>query len=130
MHTAETAAAPAAVYNYSKRQKKLTGVVLVDLGTEKAAGDLVKSYKNKPLTVAGCSVVVANARTELQGKRNTLLRKATELVKAAPEAAGKTVETKWGNDRQVKVGDQVVFQQDKQGLGGLFSGAFSGLTLP
>ena len=119
-----------AVHNFPQGQKKLTGVVLVDFGSEKEAQDLVKSYKDTPFTVNGCQVKVANARTELQSKRNTQLREAIELVKATEEATGKTVETKFGSDRRVKVDGQVVFQQDKQGLGGLFSGAFSGLSLP
>ena len=117
------------VYTYPKGQKKLTGVVLVDLNSEKAAQDLAKSVKENSYTVAGCTVRVGFARTELQTKRNTQLRRAAELVKAVPEAEGQTVEVLWGNKRQVKVGDSVVYQQDKEGLGGSFSGAFSGLSL-
>ena len=48
-----------------------------------------------PQLVRGSILKVAAALTDLNGQRNALLRKAEELVTAAPQAAGKTVELKW-----------------------------------
>ena len=73
---------------------------------------------------------MVHARTELNGKRNTVLRKAAEAVKASSAAKDKTVETLFGNDRQVKVNGEVVFQQNKAGVSGYFLGAYSDLPLP
>ena len=118
-----------AVKGEPRGQRKLTLVVLADFGTEKAAEDFVKKYKGSGVSVAGCSLTVAHARTELNTKRNTVLRKATEAVKASATAKDKTVETKWGNDRQVTVNNEVVFQQNKAGVGGSFLGAYAELKL-
>ena len=71
-----------AVSNAPRDNRKLTGVVLANLGSEKAAQEFVKKYKGTPLTVSGCSLIIHHARTELNTKRNTVLRKATEAVKA------------------------------------------------
>ena len=125
-----TAAQLEAVTGGPRGQKKLTPVVLVDFGTEKKAQDFVKKYKNSGVSAAGCSLGVVHARTELNGKRNTVLRKAAEAVKASSAAKDKTVETLFGNDRQVKVNGEVVFQQNKAGVSGYFLGAYSDLPLP
>ena len=77
---------------------------------------------------------VCHARTELNTKRNTVLRKATEAVQQAVKDKGlatdTVVETKWGNDRQVTVNKEVVFVQNKTGVSGRFLGAYSILTIP
>ena len=51
-------------------------------------------------------------------------------MKASSAAKDKTVETLFGNDRQVKVNGEVVFQQNKAGVSGYFLGAYSDLPLP
>ena len=104
--------------------------MLADFGSEKLAQDFVKKNKDSPLSVAGSTVQVAHARTELQTQRNVNLRKAKELVEKAPHTAGQKVELKWGKDRQVLLNADVVYQQNKEGVGGRFSGAFSGTSLP
>ena len=119
-----------AVYRGPKGQRKLAPVVLADFGVEKLAQDFVKSNKDSALTVAGCTVRVAYAKTELQTQRNVKLRKAKDLVEASPKAADKKVEVEWGKGRQVKLAGEVVYQQDKEGLGGHFSGDFSGVPSP
>ena len=103
---------------------------MADLGSEGAADDFVKKYKGSFPAVAGCSLEVRHARTELNNKRNTVLRKAEEAVKASELSKEKAVETKWGNDRQVLVNKEVVFQQNKLGTSGYFLGDYSGLPLP
>ena len=125
---------PEAVYTGPKGQRKLTRVVLADFGSEKEAQDFVKKHKNSFPAVAGCSLEVCHARTELNTKRNTVLRKATEAVQQAVKDKGlatdTVVETKWGNDRQVTVNKEVVFVQNKTGVSGRFLGAYSTLTIP
>lgn len=117
------------MFNYPKGKKTLTGVVLADLGSESEAQDFVKKNKDTTLSVAGCAVTAAFARTELQTQRNVKLREAEALVKNSPEAEGKKVELVWGNKRQVTVNTEVVFQQNKTGTAGTFKGAFADLSL-
>ena len=109
-------------------------MVLANLGSEKAAQEFVKKYKGTPLTVSGCSLTIHHARIEFNTKRNTVLRKATEAVRTRVLELDKDsqakVETKWGNDRAVTVDSAVVFQQNKTGVSGYFTGAFADLTLP
>ena len=103
--------------------------VSADLGSESEVQDFVKKNKDTTLSVAGCAVTAAFARTELQTQRNVKLREAEALVKNSPEAEGKKVELVWGNKRQVTVNTEVVFQQNKTGTGGTFKGAFADLSL-
>ena len=51
-------------------------------------------------------------------------------MRASELSKEKAVETKWGNDRQVLVNKEVVFQQNKLGTSGYFLGDYSGLPLP
>ena len=62
-------------------------------------------------------------------KRNSNLREAKKKVEDSGLAGNKEVRLKPGNDRQVTVGDEVVYQQAKWGVGGSFLGAFSPLSL-
>ena len=109
-------------------QKKLTGVVLVNVRSETEAKDVVKKFKGTTVTVAGCAVRVVTALTELNRKRNTLLRDAEKLLKKSDLAKDKEVSVKFGNDRQVEVGGVVAYQQNKWGVGGAYQGAFSDLN--
>ena len=110
-------------------QQELTGVVLADVHTEKNARDFVKGLKDTTLKLAGCSVTAQAARTELNGTRNRLLRDAEKAVKGSGLAGDKQVGIKWGNDRQVTVGEDVAYQQNKWGVGGSFQGAFAAFSL-
>ena len=69
------------------------------------------------------------ARTELNSKRNTNLRDSKKQVEDSGLPAGKEVSLLYGNDRQVTVAGEVVYQQAKWGVGGSFLGVFSHLTL-
>ena len=79
--------------------------------------------------MAKSKVRVAAALTEYNSQRNGSLHAAAKVLKASPLAKNKTVELKW-KERAVEVDGNVAFQQGKQELGGSFTGAFSGLTLP
>ena len=81
-------------------------------------------------TVAGCSLSVQHARTELNTKRNTVLRLAAKAVEESEHSKGQQVKIAWGSDRQVKVGEEVVFQQNKAGVSGSFRGKYSELPVP
>ena len=118
-----------AVYSGPRGNRKLTTVVLVDLGTEKAAQAFVRKHRNEEVPVAGCTLSVKPARTELNTKRNNSLRDAEKALKASPLTAGKTVEVKW-SERKVTVNSDTAFSQNKTETGGTFCGVFSGLTLP
>ena len=60
-----------------------------------------------------------------------MLRDAEKAVKASGLAGNKQVQIKWGNDRQVTVGEEaeVAYQQNKWGVGGSFKGSFATLSL-
>ena len=73
---------------------------------------------------------IRRAKSQLNIDRDTALRKAEEIIKAAPAAAGKTVERKGYADRSVLVNGEVAFQQDKKGVSGIFFAPFADLSIP
>ena len=70
-----------------------------------------------------------SALTKLAGMRNYSMSKAEELIKASEAAQGQPVHVDM-KKREIKVGNDVAFSQNKQEKGGSFQGAFSGLELP
>ena len=111
------------------KDKKPLGVALVDLGSRTQAEALVKRVKGQKLKAGNSEVVVTAARSELNGKRNSNLREAKQKVEDSGLAGDKEVTLHYGNDRQVTVAGEVVYQQAKWGVGGSFLGAFSNLSL-
>ena len=74
------------------------------------------------------------ARTQFQMARNWSIKKAHELIKAAPEASGKKIEIVWkitdSKNRHVTADDVAVFVQTFEDAQGTFIAPFSALVLP
>ena len=75
---------------------------------------------------------VQRAKTSVQLKRNNCLTKAADALKKDDRTAGQSVGICWkvegSKDRQVKVGDQVAFQQTPSDMTGRFLSPFDALT--
>ena len=108
------------IYNGPANDRKLTGVVLVDTGSRSQAKLLTQRLKREEVQLAGCTLKVGAARSELNSKRNTLLRDAEKAVKAAGYSQGKDVKISWGNSRQVIVNGEVAYQQNRWEVGEAF----------
>ena len=85
---------------------------------------MTQQLKGRKVEVAGCSLQVTGARTELNNKRNTLLRDAEKALKTSELTKNKEVKILFGNERQVLVNGEVAYQQNKWGVGGAFKGEF------
>ena len=75
-------------------------------------------------------MIIKKARTDLGHERNKYIRKAEELIKAAPEANGKDVKILWlQKERHVTVDGVVAFAQAPGDLFGTFKAPFNNLAL-
>ncbi len=72
------------------------------------------------------------AKTKADGRRDYVLREAASRVKGHASARNKSVETKYGNERCVKVDGSVIFQQGsrKGREADKYAAPFSDLEVP
>ena len=70
------------------------------------------------------------ALTEQAMQRNSALRRAADIAKADPRAAGKSAKIEWSKERGVTLDNIFVFQQSSSDIAGQFLREFSDLRLP
>ena len=83
----------------------------------------------KSWTIDGNDITIKPARTDLNGKRNFSIRKASELITEAAASDGKEVKIDWSK-RKVTVNTNDAFVQSKTEVGGSFLPPYDGLHLP
>ena len=135
--------APRAYGNFTSWSSETSGRIIsrvsyAEFESSNAAEAALKNIKAKVpkcekdgVAIAGSEhMKIRRAKSQLNIDRDTALRKAEEIIKAAPAAAGKTVERKGYADRSVLVNGEVAFQQDKKGVSGIFFAPFADLSIP
>ena len=118
-------------YN-DRKLSKTSWVEFSNTDTTKAFLKTVAS-DNAEITVDGSSVKVKPARTQIQKKRNYGLIRASELIKASGEGAGKNVKIEFkvpdSKERHVTVDGAVGFCQNQNDTIGVFRAPFQALSI-
>ena len=123
------------IMNGPWKQRKPTNTVIMEFFSRDARDQALEVAKSHPVTIDGVKVDVKieRARTRSQRARNWALRKAEELAKIEATRLGVHGVGRIDFEmpiRRVKVGDVVVFEQQRDELRGRFVGVFSSLVLP
>ena len=114
------------------KNRKMTGVGLIDVGCPDLRELLVKTVESKGLKVqsGGKELKVVRALTRSASDRNKAIREAADLLKKQKGLQEKDVVPEWAGDRGVKVKGMYAFKQPKGRELGAFCGAFVHLKLP
>ena len=135
--------APRACGNFTSWSSESSGRIIssasyAEFESSTAAEAALKNIKAKlpmcdkdGVAIAGSEhMKIRRAKSQQNIDRDAALRKAEELIKAAPAAAGKTVERKGYADRSVHVNGEVAFQHQKKDVSGILFAPCADLTIP
>ena len=107
--------------------RSLTSVAYAEFANADAAKNFAKKFADAKAKLSSSVVVsVRMARSKVNGQRNFALRQASDVLKK--HCGGKEVSVAWKN-REVTVGGECAFKQDRAELSGSFVGVFSPLRL-
>lgn len=121
------------VFTGPAKNRKLTGISFVEFVDSDLRNTVLKQIESKSpqCTYSGSPIEIKPALSQLIRDRIWASRTAHDLIKAHPNAQGKTVErSKDKNSRGVKVNGKLVFDQTSPGGLGNFLDEFSDLKLP
>ena len=109
--------------------RTITRVAYAEFASEDWKKKALDVLKEKSWKIDGNDITIKPARTDLNGKRNFSIRKASELITEAAASDGKEVKIVWSK-RKVNVNTHDAFVQSKTEVGGSFLPPYDGLHLP
>ena len=110
-------------------QRVVTKVTLVEFASNADREFVFKALKDAQLKDGtGAKIVCKRARTTLQKNRNDNLIKAEGLIKTRAGSSANLVKIDWEN-RQIVLGEEVLFSQSRDTTSGTFFGRCSDLVL-
>ena len=117
-------------------ERKMTSVSIIEFASRTVRDAVLKDMKDKPQLQKdsdGSTLKFDRAKSAMQLKRNSCLKRALEMIKKDPKSRGLNAEILWKmegcKDRGVKIGDQIAFQQALDDVAGHFTTDYGHLKL-
>ena len=120
--------------SYEKFQKEsgprtLSGVHSVEFSTPGQARKFLSKAKDLVIQHAGSTIDIKPPRNQQQTDRNNSLRDLLKKVQDSGRPNAKSAEIEWlATPRKIKIGQEVIYEQNLRGVGGKLPGSFSDWT--